>query len=215
MNKIIKFRGVQITFQTCPLNKLSISLETQHLIICSVKLEYASDYYILFSDPEVMKNYEYGIPFMDHSIIKNRILDWVQKWQSFIPYSGYSVFDKAKKCFVGHIDLEVTNETANGMIELGYIYMKQYWGRGIGTEAASAIIHYLVPSLIQHKFKVNKHHLKKVIATTKIDNAASQQILQKVGFSKDNIIINRYGAERYRFYMPTKQLIGRILSNFE
>jgi RimJ/RimL family protein N-acetyltransferase len=196
-------------------NELTIIIETDRLKICSVKPEYYDIYYKLFSDEKVMKNYEYGVPFIDHSIIKNRIDHWNEKWQQNNPYSGYAVFDKNTNLLIGHIDLETSDETEQGSIELGYIYFSEYWKKGYGTEAASAIIKILVPCLSIQKYTINNHPVEKIIATTHKDNLASQKILETVGFNFDNLEIIRYGTKRLKYSLNVRNLVEHTLSDIK
>jgi [ribosomal protein S5]-alanine N-acetyltransferase len=57
--------------------------------------------------------------------------------------------------------------------ELGYWLTQRVWGKGIGTEAVSA--------LVQHAFETAEH--SKLVACFHDDNPASGRILSKVGFT--------------------------------
>lgn len=56
-------------------------------------------------------------------------------------------------------------------VDLGFAYLPQYGGRGYATEAAAAILHYGRTVL----------GLPRIVAITAPDNAASINVLQKVG----------------------------------
>ena len=57
-------------------------------------------------------------------------------------------------------------------IELGYRLHLKYWGAGIATELAKALVFY----------GLNDAGLKEICAVTHPDNAASQKVLAKAGF---------------------------------
>jgi ribosomal-protein-alanine N-acetyltransferase len=57
-------------------------------------------------------------------------------------------------------------------VEVAYRLARAAWGRGIATEAAGALVAYAFDTL----------GLKRVVAVTYPDNAASQRVLDKLGF---------------------------------
>ena len=62
-------------------------------------------------------------------------------------------------------------------IELAYRFAQSAWGRGIATEAALAVT--------EHAF--TSAGLTRVVAVTFLENAASQRVLAKVGFTADGM----------------------------
>ncbi len=60
-------------------------------------------------------------------------------------------------------------------IELAYRLARASWGRGIATEAATALIGYAITGV----------GLPRIVAVTFPKNAASQRVLQKLGFVHD------------------------------
>jgi RimJ/RimL family protein N-acetyltransferase len=59
----------------------------------------------------------------------------------------------------------------SGLIEIGYRYLPAAWGKGIGSEAAGAVL--------DHGFRALA--LDPIVAVTHPDNLASQRVLQKIG----------------------------------
>jgi RimJ/RimL family protein N-acetyltransferase len=64
--------------------------------------------------------------------------------------------------------------TESGQFEIGYWIGKPYWGRGIATEAASALIRELQ----------SKWPERAIVAGHASDNPASQRVLEKLGFRR-------------------------------
>jgi len=62
---------------------------------------------------------------------------------------------------------------AGGDIELAYRLARRAWGRGLATEAASAIIAYAFGAA----------RLPRLVAVTYPDNVASQRVLARLGFT--------------------------------
>jgi RimJ/RimL family protein N-acetyltransferase len=81
---------------------------------------------------------------------------WAVEWREF---SG----------FLGWCGLFPLNHS--GLIEIGYRYIRQAWGQGIGSEAARAVL--------DHGFRALA--LDPIVAVTHPDNRASQHLLQKIG----------------------------------
>ena len=86
--------------------------------------------------------------------------------------------DKTSADFVAraglrHIAIEGTDE-----VELAYALAARHWGRGLATELAAAIVARAFGTL----------GLAELVATTDPTNAASQHVMEKVGFAFDREI---------------------------
>ena len=62
--------------------------------------------------------------------------------------------------------------------EVGYRYLKEYWGRGIGTEAARVCVDFARDDL----------KIKKLIALIVPENTGSIKVAEKLGMSKGSLI---------------------------
>ena len=74
--------------------------------------------------------------------------------------------------------------------EVGYRYLKEYWGRGIGTEAAKACVEFARADL----------KIKKLIALIIPENIASIKVAEKLGMSRGPII-HIYDVDAYQYEM--------------
>lgn len=74
---------------------------------------------------------------------------------------------------VGAVGLELDRE--NRQAELGYWIGKPYWGRGLATEAAGAVLRYGFEELRLNR--VHAHHFA--------HNAASGHVLEKIGMVRE------------------------------
>lgn len=77
-------------------------------------------------------------------------------------------------------------------IEVGYSMIKEYWGRGIGTEAARA--------WLDHGFR--QHRLTRIVAVAHTENWASRHIMEKLGMQYEKTEFH-YDAE-CAFYSISK-----------
>jgi RimJ/RimL family protein N-acetyltransferase len=83
---------------------------------------------------------------------------------------------KSSGAYVGYAGVYPRFETMGRAIagegSLGFTLAREYWGRGLGTEAAAA--------LARHAF--GELGLRRLVASVEAGNAASVRILEKLGF---------------------------------
>ena len=72
----------------------------------------------------------------------------------------------------------------SGFMEIGYRYTRAAWGRGLATEAARRVLDYGFREL----------GLDPIVAVTNPDNAASQQVLAKIGLKPAGMAFH-YGQD--------------------
>ncbi|MGR5176100.1 GNAT family N-acetyltransferase [Vibrio parahaemolyticus] len=82
-----------------------------------------------------------------------------------------AVLDIRTRDYLGHVFIEHLDD---GTAELGYIFDKQYWNKGIGTEVLRAFIPDAVFTL----------GLKTLTANVDIDHEPSIRLLKKLGFAQ-------------------------------
>jgi ribosomal-protein-alanine N-acetyltransferase len=90
----------------------------------------------------------------------------------------WSIFNKADGEFIGSCLLRPFN-TEPGIVELGYSMERKYWGMGIGTEMATAMVAhgFTDPTTLQ------------IVAVTTLENVGSQRVLEKAGLKRmDNFV---------------------------
>ena len=74
--------------------------------------------------------------------------------------------------------------------EVGFRYMKEYWGRGIGTEAAEVCVGFARDDL----------KIRKLIALIIPENIASVRVAEKLGMTKGPLI-HIYGEDALQYEM--------------
>jgi ribosomal-protein-alanine N-acetyltransferase len=89
----------------------------------------------------------------------------------------WGVFNAADNDYVGVCILKPADSDA-ARIELGYVLAHKYWGLGIATELAVALVDY----------GINKKGLKEICACTNPENIASQNVLLKAGLKRQGNI---------------------------
>lgn len=187
-----------IYFRIDQTNSLRVTIDTDRLRMRSVeaKEEDYRNYAGLFGDPEVMAKYSNGRPKVKEDII-TRIRDtWAKRWDQNNPYSGLSVHNKETNEFLGHVVLGYGD--APGHSEIAYLFRKEHWGMGYGSETVTAVVKEYAPATIKKGYALRGKPLEKITATVRHDNPASERILKRIGMQKIGEE-RKYGALRY-FY---------------
>ena len=102
-------------------------------------------------------------------------------WQHGYQQDGYArlaVIDRQSGQLIGFCGLKYLAEYQ--MADIGYRFLPQFWGKGLATEGAQAMMEY--------GFKVLK--LDKIMAMAMTDNISSTKVLQKIGLKAKGQIID-------------------------
>ncbi len=70
--------------------------------------------------------------------------------------------------------------------ELGYAIGRPWWGRGLASEAATAVL--------THGFEALR--LERVVATARVENVGSQRVLEKLGFRREGTLRHHLFVKR-------------------
>jgi len=144
-------------------------LETERLILRPLKITDAQVAYDNWtSDPDVSKYMRWNT---------NKSVEETKTW-----LTGASASIHSDKAYDWGIELKEIDELIGssamyvrndeGVFELGYCIMKKYWGMGLATEVAQAMVNFAINELGQ----------KKLFAVHEKKNPASGKVLEKVGF---------------------------------
>ena len=112
-------------------------------------------------------------------------------------YTFFAVDLLMEKKFIGFIGLVNTRFESHftPCVEIGWRIMKDYWGRGLATEGATACIN--------HAF--NKLGLDSIYSFTPISNLPSARVMQKVGMTQIGTfahpMIPNHPLEEHLLYM--------------
>lgn len=93
-----------------------------------------------------------------------------------------------------HDDVQIMHELCTDpeieLPEVGYRYLKEYWGRGIGTEAALACVEFARSDL----------KISKLVALIMPGNIASIQLAEKLGMTQGPLI-HVFDVEAFQYEM--------------
>lgn len=144
-------------------------IKTERLLIRELREDDYADLYEIFSDFEVVRYQQ--IPPMESMEIA------IQATRNFV--KGYKDEFKIRRSIIldgkmiGIVSLHSFDYEVK-RIEVGFMLNKDYWGKGIMTEAAKAVIDY-----------VSSHSdAKTIVAKPLPENIGSIKVCQKLGFNK-------------------------------
>ena len=151
-------------------------IETERLIIRPFTLDDIEPSYRMNLDPEVSR-YTGDGGVVSRTEIKRRITEDVLGDYRKHGFGRLAVCFKPENKFIGFAGLKYLDDL--GEVDLGYRFMKEYWGMGIGTEAALACVNLGFDTL----------GLNMLIAMVLPQNLGSIRVLEKLDFQYDKDII--------------------------
>jgi RimJ/RimL family protein N-acetyltransferase len=151
---------------------MKIFAETERIILRGILPEDDQGLFLLDSDPNVHK-------FLGNNPVKTveearKTIQFIRRQYINNGIGRWAVVNKETNEFIGWSGLKFITEKTNNSInyyDLGYRFIKKYWGNGYATEAAEASLYYAFVTL----------GIKKVFAIADINNLASKSVLEKVG----------------------------------
>jgi len=159
---------------------MSIIKQTNRIVIREFLPEEQSVYLNHFNDEAVTlylpkRSREERINIFNTALEQYRVTNKTGIW---------GMFNNHDSDFIGSCLLRNFSNNEPGVIELGYSMEKKYWGSGLGTEMAIA--------MIAHAF--TDTNTQQVVAVTDLDNIGSQRVLEKAGLKRvENLL--RDGTE--------------------
>ncbi|OPA75326.1 GNAT family N-acetyltransferase [Paenibacillus selenitireducens] len=144
-------------------------IETQRLFLRELNLSDCESVFRHFSDPEVTQ-------FMDIEPCKD-MKEAEEIIQFHMDDSGcrYGLFHRTNGEFVGTCGFHCWVKGIDARAEIGFDLSRRYWGLGLMQEALTEMI----------KIGFDVMEINLVEATVEQDNVRSQQLLNKMGFSRE------------------------------
>ena len=130
--------------------------------------------YRLNTDPDVIRYAD--SPAKDMQEVKERLEQGPLLDYKKYGYGRFAVELKETGKVIGFCGIKYLPEI--GLPEVGFRYLKEYWGMGIGTEAARACVEFARDDL-----KINK-----LIALIIPENTGSIRVAEKLGMTKGPLI---------------------------
>lgn len=173
-----------------------IVLETKRMLLREMDMSDVENLQGIFADPEAMQYYP-----KTKSVAETE--DWI-RWNM----SSYRVFRfglwlallKKNGTFAGQCGLVMQRVDDRPEVEIGYLFLRKYWGQGLATEAATACRDY----------GINRLGYTRLISLIDPANIASKRVAEKIGmaFEKETFMFNKhicvYGFHATASEHPTK-----------
>lgn len=146
-------------------------VETKRLIFRRLIPDDLEALFALYSDPEVRRYFPEGTLTYEET---KEELEWFLNGHPAHPELGlWATIHKETGEFIGRCGLLPWTIEDRPEVEVAYMLAKAYWGQGLGTEAAQAILDYGFEEL----------HLSRLICLIDAENQASQKVAQKIGMT--------------------------------
>ncbi|MDC7999607.1 GNAT family N-acetyltransferase [Aequorivita todarodis] len=173
---------------------MKIHIETDRLLMRDLMDEDAHGMFAMDSDAEV------------HTFLGNKPISTLEESQKMIDsikqqyiengIGRWAVVEKRSGNFVGWSGFKFVTDVVNGRTQyydLGYRFLRKYWGKGYASETAIASLNHGFGEL----------GFEEIVGIADVANTASNTILQKVGLIKRNEFI--YDGTLHNFYSLTKK----------
>jgi len=146
-------------------------LETERLTLRRLTMDDLDDLFALYHSPDVRKYYSEGIPSYAET---KQELEWmVNTFYAKYGFGMWATIYKETGKFIGRCGLTPMDIEGQEEIEVGYMLAKEYWGQGLATEAAKAIL----------KYGFDQVGLSRLICVVNPDNQASSKVALKIGMT--------------------------------
>jgi len=172
-------------------------IETERLFLRMYRADDLESVYRLITDENVTRFFPdyYSVNEADMLASLPRR---TERWRKY-GFGQLGVFDKSSGNLIGYCGLQPLDET--GEIEIYYGFYKDFWGKGLATEGANAVL----------RFGFEHAELPGIAGVTHLENADSQKVLRRLGMKqgKDGHFYNLDAAyfsisrEDYRRYDHT------------
>ena len=144
-------------------------LETERLVLRHLLPEDLDSLYALYCDPEVRRYFPEGV--LTYAETKEE-LEWFLHGHPTHPWLGlWATIHKTTHQFIGRCGLLPWTIDGRAEVEIAYLIDKAWWGQGLATEAAQAILRYGFESLLYSR----------LVCMITPGNQASIRVAEKIG----------------------------------
>lgn len=151
------------------MTSVSIILETPRLILRHQVLSDLDDLWALYQNPNITK-YIPDAPRTREEAKEE--LEWHMNGHPGNPQLGlWATVIKETGKFIGRCGLLPWDVDGVQEVEVAYTIAEEYWGKGLGSEAALGIIEYGFETL----------NLSRLVSLIELENIGSQKVAEKVG----------------------------------
>ncbi|HEY6943888.1 MAG TPA: GNAT family N-acetyltransferase [Candidatus Acidoferrum sp.] len=166
----------------------TVVLETERLVLSTWQTSDWIAFRLIATDVEVMRYITGGVPWTDE-----RIQAFVNRQVELFSERGFcrwKLLLKPAQEMIGFCGVGFWGDLLD--VEIGWWLARQYWGRGLATEAARIAL----------RDALERVGLDRIISIARPANVASTRIMEKLGFKlecefqKDGVPLVRYAISR-------------------
>jgi RimJ/RimL family protein N-acetyltransferase len=152
-----------------------IILETKRLILRRLVMDDLNDLFALYRDPEIRQYFPEGVLSLEET---KEELEWFLNGHPQHPNLGlWATIHKETGKFIGRCGLLPWTIDGQNEVEVAYTIARNYWGQGLATEAAQAILNY----------GFEKLGFSRLICLIDEKNIASQRVATKIGMAFEKV----------------------------
>jgi ribosomal-protein-alanine N-acetyltransferase len=176
---------------------MPIILETNRLLLRHQLLADLDDLWALYCNPNITRY----IPDAPRSRAEaQEELEWHMHGHPKHPELGlWATVHKETGKFIGRCGLLPWTIDGQSHVEVAYTLAQEFWGQGLATEVAQALLHYGFETL----------RLTRLICLIDPENTASQRVAEKIGMTFERKV-DGYEGDNVPFYIfSINRPIGR------
>ncbi len=156
-----------------------IILETKRMLLRQMEMSDVDNLQGIFADPEAMRYYP-----KTKSIAETE--EWIRTNMLSYRVFGFGLWIailKESGAFAGQCGLVMQRVDDRPEVEVGYLFLRKYWGQGLATEAARA----------SRDYGINQLGYTRLISLIHPRNIASKRVAEKIGmaFEKETFALNK------------------------
>lgn len=181
---------------------MKIFIETDRLILREIVANDAEGMFALDADADVHR-YLGNNPIKTQEEARKNI-DFIRQQYIDNGIGRWAVVEKDSDKFIGWAGLKFVTEETNRHInfyDIGYRFIKKYWGKGYATEAAKATLTY----------GFEKLSLPTIFAMADVNNTGSNRILTKIGLKYVEQCFHQ-GIDCYWYHLHRKDCLQSALT---
>lgn len=173
-------------------------LETERLVLRQLGFDDIEKLLQIFSDPEAMRYYP-GTKSREET---EAWIDWNIRSYRENRFGLWAAILKDSGEFAGQCGLVAQEVEGRREVEIGYLFVRRLWGRGLATESARA----------SRDYGINGLGYGRLISLIDPENMASRRVAEKVGmeFEKE---IEKWGKRVWVYSLdPALRCLTTVLS---
>ena len=152
------------------------TFSTERLIATRLRIDDFDEIYRMHRDPKVMATLG-GV--RDEEETRQFFRRNLDHWDTH-RYGLWILRDKTEDRFVGRAGLRNVTVGGSDEIEVAYALRQEWWGKGLATEIAKAIL----------EVGFDRLGMGNIVCFTQTTNPASQRVMQKAGFEFERNIVH-------------------------